>query len=304
MNHSPLLIAVMIEPKSHEDWQELVESLAFLSAGDSRLRVATDPADARAVLEGESEEHLRAALRRLREVCEVETRAGAPRVAYRERLSRRQEIDYTHRPSGRSGPFARLRMAFEPKAEGPAHLYEGAIFGDSLPEEFLAGVERGVASAAESGCLAGFPIVDLKATLLDGAYDDRSCVLAFEAAARAATREALLKGGCVLLEPIMALEVTTPEDCAELVADDLRGRRAPNVTRNEREDGVVVEAEAPLAELLGYGETLDALSQGRAAQTMRFRRYAPAPSSEDEPLGAQATLTRNSSLPPESLSRR
>lgn len=281
MINAPLLVSVTIEPERRDDWEELVEALARFAAGAPGLRVADiDAAEGtRALLEAADEERLAEAVARFRERSPVAAIVGAPRVAYRERLSRRQEIDFTHK---RPGQFARVKLIFETDRSG-GEIFENRAAEASVPAEFVDGVERGVASAVESGVILGQPVVELKAALVDGhGHGSDSSILAFEIAARGATREALAKSS-ELLEPIMRVETVAPNDAAAAVIADLRSRRAENLNSDEGAETTRIVASAPLAELLGYGEALSALTNGRASHERRFSHYAPTTPDDDTP---------------------
>lgn len=288
MINSPLLVSVTIEPKHEDDWEELVEALARLSAGASGLRISDlDVIDGtRALLEAASEERLKETIARFLELSPVEAIVGAPRVAYRERLSRRQEIDFTHK---RPGQYARVKLVFDPDGAG-GEIFENRAPASAVPAEFVDGVERGVVSVAGTGVILGCPVVEMKAVLVDGAgHGSDSSVLAFEIAARAATREALAKSS-ELLEPIMSVEVTAPNDSAEAVIADLRGRRAQALKAQQGDETTRITATAPLAELLGYGEALSALTKGRANSSLRFVHYAPTTPGDDTPFRPAAAV--------------
>jgi elongation factor G len=218
----------------------------------------------------------------LRRTYKVDANIGAPQVAYREKLARRWVIDETHKKqTGGSGQFARVKIIFEPNEPGQGSSFENEVVGGTVPKEFIPGVEKGINSVMGSGVLAGFPVVDVKATLIDGAYHDvDSSVLAFEIAARAAFREALRKGGSVLLEPIMKVEVTTPEDYTGSVMGDLLGRRGQVQGQDMRGNAVVINAMVPLANMFGYVNQLRSFSQGRANYTMQFDHYEQVPAGE------------------------
>jgi elongation factor G len=287
MNNSPLLVSVTIEPKLERDWEELVEALARLSAGAPGLRVSDLDVigGTQALLEAASEEGLRDIVARFQELSPVEAIIGPPRVAYRERLSRRQEIDFTHK---RPGQYARVKLIFDTDGAG-GEIFENRAPESSVPAEFVDGVERGVVSVVESGVILGRPVVELKAALVDGAgHGSDSSVLAFEIAARAATREALAKSS-ELLEPIMSVETVAPNDIAELVIEDLRGRRAQALKAEQGDETTRITATAPLAELLGYGDVLSALAKGRASHNLRFGHYAPIAPEDDTPFRPAAS---------------
>jgi elongation factor G len=216
----------------------------------------------------------------LKRTYKVDANIGAPQVAYRERISKPVTIDYTHKKqTGGSGQFARVKIVAEPNEPGAGYLFESKIVGGNVPKEYIPGVEKGLESVLGSGVLAGFPVVDLKVQLVDGAYHEvDSSALAFEIASRAALREALQKGGSVLLEPIMKVEVVTPEDYTGGVIGDLNSRRGQIQGQDMRGNAVVVNAMVPLANMFGYVNTLRSMSQGRATFTMQFDHYEQVPS--------------------------
>jgi elongation factor G len=205
-----------------------------------------------------------------------------PRVPYRETIRNKAEAQYRHKKqTGGAGQFARVKITFEPNEPGKGSAFESQIVGGAIPKEYIPGVEKGIESVLSSGVLAGFPVVDVKATLIDGAYHEvDSSVLAFEIAGRAACREALQKGGCVLLEPIMKVEVTTPEEYTGSVMGDLLGRRGQVQGQDMRGNAVVINAMVPLANMFGYVNQLRSLSQGRANYTMQFDHYEQVPAGE------------------------
>ena len=215
----------------------------------------------------------------LKRTYKVEANIGAPQVAYRETLGRRVEIDYTHKKqTGGSGQFARIKVVFEPGEPGSGYQFESKVVGGTVPKEFIPGVEKGLLSAKESGLLAGFPVIDFKATLVDGAYHDvDSSVLAFEIAARAAFRELRERGHPKLLEPIMKVEVTTPEEFVGDVIGDLNSRRGHIQGSDQRGNAQVVIAMVPLANMFGYVNTLRSMTQGRAAFHMEYDHYEAVP---------------------------
>jgi len=210
----------------------------------------------------------------------VEANVGAPQVAYRETITKKASIDYTHKKqSGGSGQFARINLEFEPLPPGSGFVFESKIVGGSVPKEFIPGVEKGLKSSLNNGVVAGYPMIDFKATLTDGAYHDvDSSVLAFEIAARAAFREGLPKGDPRLLEPIMKVEVVTPEDFTGSVIGDLTGRRGQIQGQDMRGNAIVVDAMVPLAKMFGYVNTLRSMTQGRAQYSMQFDHYEQVPS--------------------------
>ncbi|MGH6812955.1 MAG: elongation factor G [Methylocella sp.] len=276
------VIEIAIEPKSKADQEKLGVALAKLAAEDPSFRVSTDQESGQTILKGMGELHLDIKVDILRRTYKVDANIGAPQVAYREKLARRIEIPWTHKKqTGGSGQFAQVRIVFEPNEAGMGSSFESKVVGGTVPKEFIPGVEKGINSVMGSGVLAGYPVVDVKATLVDGAYHDvDSSVLAFEIAARAAFREALRKGGSVLLEPIMKVEVTTPEDYTGSVMGDLLGRRGQVQGQTMRGNAAVINAMVPLANMFGYVNQLRSFSQGRATYTMQFDHYEQVPAGE------------------------
>jgi elongation factor G len=275
----PVLIELAIEPKSKADQEKMGQALGRLVQEDPAFHVSTDPETGQTVIKGMSEAPLELVIERLQREFGIAINVGAPQVAYRETLGRRSEVDYTHKKqSGGSGQFARVLILFEPGAPGSGYSFESKIVGGSVPKEFIPGVEKGLAASRATGVLAGFPVIDFKATLVDGNYHDvDSSVLAFEIAARAAFREGLAKAQCKLLEPIMKVEVVTPDDYMGDCIGDLNSRRGQILGMDARGNAQVIEAMVPLANMFGYVNTLRSMTQGRAAYTMTFDHYAPVP---------------------------
>jgi elongation factor G len=276
------VIEIAIEPKSKADQEKLGVALSKLAAEDPSFRVSTDQESGQTILKGMGELHLDIKVDILKRTYKVDANIGKPQVAYRERLSKRAEIDYTHKKqTGGTGQFARVKIIFEPNEPGAGNSFESQIVGGAVPKEYIPGVDKGIQSVMGSGILAGFPVVDLKATLIDGAFHDvDSSVLAFEIASRAATREALQKGGSVLLEPIMKVEVVTPEEYTGSVIGDINSRRGQIQGQDMRANAVVIDAMVPLANMFGYVNQLRSFTQGRANYTMQFSHYEQAPDSE------------------------
>ena len=276
------VIEIAIEPKSKADQEKLGVALAKLAAEDPSFRVSTDQESGQTILKGMGELHLDIKVDILRRTYKVDANIGAPQVAYREKLTKRVEQDYTHKKqTGGTGQFARVKIIFEPNEAGAGNLFESKIIGGAVPKEFIPGVEKGINSVMGAGVLAGFPVVDVKATLVDGAFHDvDSSVLAFEIASRAAFREALQKGGSVLLEPIMKVEVVTPEDYTGSVIGDLNSRRGQIQGQDMRGNANVINAMVPLANMFGYVNQLRSFSQGRATFTMQFDHYEQVPAGE------------------------
>jgi len=223
--------------------------------------------------------HLDILVDRMRREFKVDANVGAPQVAYRESITRRAEIDYTHKKqSGGAGQFARVQMSIEPAEKGDEETFVSKIVGGNIPKEYIPGVEKGIRSVAETGVLAGFPVIDYKVTLFDGAYHDvDSSVMAFEIAGRAAFREICRKAGLELLEPIMSVEVVTPEEFTGDVIGDLQSRRGIPEGTELRGNANVIKATVPLANMFGYVNTLRSMTQGRAQFTMHFSHYASVP---------------------------
>jgi len=273
------VIELAIEPKSKADQEKLGQALGRLVQEDPTFRVSTDAETGQTVIKGMGELHLEIKVDILRRTYKVEANVGAPQVAYRETLGRKAEIDYTHKKqSGGSGQFARVKLIFEPGEPGSGYSFENKIVGGSIPKEFIPGVEKGLEASRETGVLAGFPVIDFKVTLVDGNYHDvDSSVLAFEIAARAAFKEGLAKAQCKLLEPIMKVEVVTPDDYMGDCIGDLNSRRGQIQGMNARGNAQVIDAMVPLANMFGYVNTLRSMTQGRAAYSMTFDHYAAVP---------------------------
>ena len=273
------VIEIAVEPKSKADQEKLGVALAKLASEDPSFTVSTDHESGQTILKGMGELHLDIKIDILKRTYKVEANIGAPQVAYRESISRKAEIDYTHKKqTGGTGQFARVKLVFEPGEPGTDFVFESAIVGGAVPKEYIPGVEKGLKSAKDNGLLAGFPVIDVKATLVDGAFHDvDSSVLAFEIASRAAFKELREKGGPKLLEPIMAVEVVTPEEYLGSVIGDLNGRRGMIQGQDMRGNATVVNAFVPLANMFGYVNTLRGMSQGRAQFTMQYDHYEPVP---------------------------
>jgi elongation factor G len=273
------VIEIAIEPKSKADQEKLGVALAKLATEDPSFRVTTDQESGQTILKGMGELHLDIKVDILKRTYKVEANIGAPQVAYREKITREVTVDYVHKKqTGGSGQFARVKIVAAPLEPGKGFEFENEVVGGTVPKEFIPGVEKGLESVLGSGVLAGFPVVDLKVTLIDGAYHEvDSSALAFEIAARAALREALEKGHSVLLEPIMKVEVVTPEDYTGSVIGDLNSRRGQIQGQDMRGNANVVNAMVPLANMFGYVNNLRSMSQGRATFTMQFDHYAQVP---------------------------
>jgi elongation factor G len=273
----PLLCEIAIEAKSRADQQRLLDALEQISAADRNVRFHLDQESGQVRLRGPSEDNLDGTVDILKRTYKVEANIGAPQVAYRETLGRRAEIDYTHKKqTGGTGQFAKISLIFEPLPPGSGFVFENEIVGGAIPKEFIPGVEKGLRSVMNSGPLVGFPVIDFKVSLVDGSYHDvDSSVLAFEIAARAAFREAADKVAMKLLEPIMKVEVVSPEDYLGTVIGDLNSRRGLIQGQEIRDDAAVISAMVPLANMFGYANNLRSQTQGRASYTMQFDHYVP-----------------------------
>ncbi|ENN95019.1 elongation factor G [Bartonella vinsonii] len=273
------VIEIAIEPKTKADQEKMGIALNRLAAEDPSFRVKSDEESGQTIIAGMGELHLDIIVDRMRREFKVEANIGQPQVAYRESITKTAEIDYTHKKqSGGAGQFARVKIIFEPH-DGDDFLFESKIVGGAVPKEYIPGVQKGIESVMGSGPLAGFPMLGVKATLIDGGYHDvDSSVLAFEIAARAAFRDGAKKAGAQLLEPVMKVEVVTPEDYVGDVIGDLNSRRGQILGTEARGIATVVNAMVPLANMFGYVNTLRSMSQGRAQYTMQFDHYEPVPS--------------------------
>ncbi len=273
------VIEIAVEPKTKADQEKMSQGLARLAAEDPSFRVETDLESGQTIMKGMGELHLDILVDRLKREFKVEANIGAPQVAYRETISKAAEIDYTHKKqTGGSGQFARVKMLIEPTVPGEGYSFESRIVGGTVPKEYVPGVEKGIKSVMDSGPLAGFPVIDFKVALLDGAYHDvDSSVLAFEIASRAAMRDGLKKAGAKLLEPVMKVEVVTPEEYTGSIIGDLTSRRGQVTGQEQRGNAVAINAFVPLANMFGYINTLRSMSSGRANFTMQFDHYEPVP---------------------------
>jgi elongation factor G len=273
------VIEIAIEPKSKADQEKLGIALQKLASEDPSFRVSTDHESGQTILKGMGELHLDIKVDILRRTYKVDANVGAPQVAYRESISRKAEIDYTHKKqTGGTGQFARIKVIFEPGEPGTGFVFESKVVGGSVPKEYVPGVEKGITSVMDNGLLAGFPLIDFKATLIDGAYHDvDSSVLAFEIAARAAFKELRERGSPKLLEPIMKVEVLTPDEYMGDVIGDLNSRRGQISGTETRGNAQVVTAMVPLANMFGYVNNLRGMSQGRAQFSMVYDHYETVP---------------------------
>jgi elongation factor G len=273
------VIEIAIEPKTKADQEKMGVALGKLASEDPSFRVSTDHESGQTILKGMGELHLDIKVDILKRTYGVEANVGAPQVAYRETISRAAEIDYTHKKqSGGSGQYARIKLVFEPVNPGEGYDFTSEIVGGAVPKEYIPGVEKGLKMQKETGVIAGFPVVDFKVRLIDGDYHDvDSSALAFEIAARAAFREGMQKAGPQLLEPVMKVEVVTPEEYMGDIIGDLNSRRGQISNMEQRGNAKVVSAMVPLASMFGYINTLRSMSQGRANYSMVFDHYEPVP---------------------------
>ena len=283
------VIEVAVEPKTKSDQEKLGVALNRLAQEDPSFRVSVDHESGQTIIKGMGELHLDIIVDRMRREFKVEANVGAPQVAYRETVSRKADIDYTHKKqTGGSGQFARVKLTIEPGEQGSGYEFVNKVVGGNVPKEYVPGVQKGVQSVVDAGVLAGFPILDVKVTLTDGAYHDvDSSVMAFEIASRAAFREGAMKAGPKLLEPMMRVEVVTPEDYVGGVIGDLTSRRGQVRGQESRGNAAVINAMVPLANMFGYVNTLRSMSQGRAQFTMQFDHYAQVPQQVAEEVQAK-----------------
>jgi elongation factor G len=273
------VIEIAVEPKSKADQEKLGVALAKMVAEDPSFTVVTDQESGQTIMKGMGELHLDIKIDILKRTYKVEANIGAPQVAYRESLGRKTDIDYTHKKqTGGTGQFARIKLIFEPGEPGSGFVFESTVVGGNVPKEYIPGVIKGLESAKENGLLAGFPVIDFKATLYDGGYHDvDSSVLAFEIAARAAFRELREKASPKLLEPIMKVEVLSPDEYLGDVIGDLNSRRGQIQGTDQRGNAQVITAFVPLANMFGYVSNLRGMSQGRAQFTMQYDHYEAVP---------------------------
>jgi len=273
------VIEIAVEPKTKADQEKMSQALQRLAAEDPSFGVSVDHESGQTIIKGQGELHLDIIVDRMKREFKVEANIGAPQVAYRETITKETEISYTHKKqSGGSGQFAKIDLIFYPNQAGEGYSFTSKIVGGSVPKEYVPGVEKGLAQAQETGIIAGFPVVDFRVELVDGSYHDvDSSVLAFEIAAKAAFKEAMQKAGPQLLEPMMKVEVVTPEDYMGDIIGDLNSRRGQVNTMGDRGNAKIITAFVPLANMFGYINTLRSMSQGRAQYTMQFDHYEPVP---------------------------
>ena len=280
------VIEIAVEPKTKNDQEKMSQGLARLAAEDPSFRVETDLESGHTIMKGMGELHLDILVDRLKREFKVEANIGAPQVAYRETIGHEVEHTYTHKKqSGGSGQFGEVKMVITPTEPGEGYSFESKIVGGAVPKEYIPGVEKGIKSVMDSGPLAGFPVIDFKVSLLDGKFHDvDSSVLAFEIAGRMCMREGMRKAGAKLLEPIMKVEVVTPEDYTGNIIGDLTSRRGQVQGQEPRGNAIAIEAFVPLANMFGYINNLRSMSSGRAQFTMSFDHYDPVPQNISEEI--------------------
>jgi len=273
------VIEIAVEPKTKADQEKMGEALGRLAKEDPSFRVTSDEESGQTIIKGMGELHLDIIVDRMKREFKVEANVGAPQVAYRETIENASEVEYTHKKqSGGAGQFAKVKLLVEPQEAGKGREVESKIKGGAIPKEFIPGVEKGIETISDGGILAGFPMIDYKVTILDGLHHDvDSSVLAFELASRACFKEACTKGGLKLLEPVMRVEVVTPEDYMGDVIGDLNSRRGQINTQEQRGNATVITAMVPLANMFGYINNLRSMSQGRAQYSMFFDHYSKVP---------------------------
>ena len=283
------VIEIAVEPKTKADQEKMSTGLARLAAEDPSFRVETDLESGQTIMKGMGELHLDILVDRLKREFKVEANIGAPQVAYRETISMEVEHSYTHKKqSGGSGQFAEVKMIISPTEPGEGYSFESRIVGGAVPKEYIPGVEKGIQSVMDSGPLAGFPVIDFKVALIDGKFHDvDSSVLAFEIAARMGMREGMRKAGAKLLEPIMKVEVVTPEEYTGGIIGDLTSRRGQVQGQDTRGNAIAIDANVPLANMFGYINTLRSMSSGRANFTMQFSHYEPVPQNISDEIQAK-----------------
>ena len=283
------VIEIAVEPKTKADQEKMSQGLARLAAEDPSFRVETDLESGQTIMKGMGELHLDILVDRLKREFKVEANIGAPQVAYRETIGHEIEHTYTHKKqSGGSGQFAEVKLIITPTEPGEGYSFESRIVGGAVPKEYIPGVEKGIKSVMDSGPLAGFPVIDFKVALVDGKFHDvDSSVLAFEIASRMAMREGLRKAGAKLLEPIMSVEVVTPEEYTGNIIGDLTSRRGQVQGQENRGNAIAIDCFVPLANMFGYINTLRSMSSGRANFTMQFDHYEPVPQNISEEIQAK-----------------
>ena len=285
----PALIEITVEPDVEDDRAKMLQALARLATEDPSLRVSVDNESGQTIIKGTDEGHLEVIVDRIRREFKIEVSTGAPQVAYRETITRVADVDYTHKKlTGGSGEYARVKIRLDPLARGSGFEFENVAAAAVVPQECVPGVEKGVRGSLEAGVLAGFPVIDLKVTLTDGAYHEvDSSAFAFELAARAAMKEGLAKAAPKLLEPVMRVEVVTPWTHMGDVIGDLNNRRGRITGQEQRDEKTEAYfATVPLANMFGYAGSLKSLTGGQASFTMHFDHYGyvPLPPPDDDPF--------------------
>ena len=285
------VIEVAVEPKTKADQDKMGEALVKLAAEDPSFRVTQDEESGQTIIKGMGELHLDIIVDRMKREFNVEANVGAPQVAYRETINQTAEIDHTlKKQTGGAGQYARVKIVFEKGESGSGFVFEDTIKGGNVPKEYIPGVEKGLVLANETGILAGYPVIDYKATLIDGDYHDvDSNVMTFELAAKGAFREGIAKASPVLLEPIMDVEVVTPEEYMGDIIGDLNSRRGQVGAMENRGNAKVFKAKVPLANMFGYVNNLRSMSQGSAQFTMQFDYYSQVPQNVAEEIKSGKT---------------
>ena len=280
------VIEIAVEPKTKADQEKMGEALGRLAKEDPSFRVTSDEESGQTIIKGMGELHLDIIVDRMKREFKVEANVGAPQVAYRETIQNNMEFDYIHKKqSGGAGQFARVKLSVEPLEPGSGRQVESKIKGGSIPKEFIPGVEKGIETVSDTGILAGFPIIDYKVVILDGLHHDvDSSVLAFELASRQCFKEACIRATLKLLEPVMRVEVVTPEGYMGDVIGDLNSRRGQINTQEQRGNATVITAMVPLANMFGYINNLRSMSQGRAQYSMFFDHYSKVPQNVQDEL--------------------
>ncbi len=280
------VIEVAVEPKTKADYEKMGQALNRLAQEDPSFKVTTDEESGQTIIKGMGELHLEILVDRMKREFKVEADVGAPQVAYRETITKEVTVDYTHKKqSGGAGQFARVKMKFKPLERNSGIKFNNTVVGGNIPKEYIPGVEKGIRSASQNGVIAGYNVIDFEAEVYDGAYHDvDSSVLAFEIASRAAFREAVAKASPKLLEPMMKVEVVTPEDYMGDIIGDLNSRRGQIEKMEDKGNAKVVSSVVPLANMFGYVNNLRSMSQGRASYTMLFSHYDVVPSNVEEEI--------------------
>ena len=280
------VIEVAVEPKTKADYEKMGQALGRLAQEDPSFRVTSDEESGQTIIKGMGELHLEILVDRMKREFKVEADVGAPQVAYRETITKEVEVDYTHKKqSGGAGQFARVKLKFKPLDRNSGVKFMNTVVGGNIPKEYIPGVEKGINSASQNGVIAGYNVIDFEAEVYDGAFHDvDSSVLAFEIASRAAFKEAVGKAGPKLLEPMMKVEVVTPEDYMGDIIGDLNSRRGQIEKMEDRGNAKVVSSVVPLANMFGYVNNLRSMSQGRASYTMLFSHYDVVPSNVEEEI--------------------